>query len=123
LSDINYRFIIAINQILGITTKISWSMDYDLSVEGNTEKLIHLDKQAGAETYLSGPNAKEYMDVKLFEDEGITVEWMDYNRYPEYNQLYPPFEHRVSIIDLIFNEGENAQQFIKSERKAKINEK
>ena len=114
LSDINYRFITAINQILGISTKISWSMDYDMSVMGNTEKLIHLGKQVGANTYLSGPAAREYMDVKLFEDEGITVEWMDYNRYPEYNQLYSPFEQKVSIIDLIFNAGENAKNYMKS---------
>ena len=44
LSDINYRFITAIKKMLGITTKISWSMDYDLYIEGNTEKLIHLYK-------------------------------------------------------------------------------
>jgi WbqC-like protein family len=25
--------------------------------------------------------------------------------YPEYNQLYPPFEHCVIILDLIFIEG------------------
>ena len=89
-------------------------MDYDMSVKGNTEKLIHLYKQAGANTYLSGPTAREYMDVKLFEDEGITVEWMDYNRYPKYNQLYPPFEQKVSIIDLIFNAGKNTINYMKS---------
>ena len=117
LSLLNYRFIIEINKLLNITTRISWSMDYGLSVVGNTEKLIHLCKQAEANIYLSGPSAKNYMDEELFNKEGISVEWMDYNNYPEYRQIYPPFEHKVSIIDLIFNEGENAQQFIKSERK------
>jgi len=34
-------------------------------------------------------------------------------RVSEYNQLFPPFEHGVSI-DLIFNEGENASKFMKS---------
>ncbi len=114
LSDINHRFILAINEILDIKTKISWSMGYDLSIKGNTEKLIHLHKQAGANTYLSGPSAKEYLDLHLFEDEGITVEWMDYNGYPNYKQLYPPFEHMVSVIDLIFNIGENAKNYMKS---------
>ena len=98
-------------------------MDYDLSVVGNTEKLIHLCKQAEANIYLSGPSAKNYMDEELFNKEGISVEWMDYNNYPEYRQIYPPFEHKVSIIDLIFNEGENAQQFIKSERKVQVNDR
>ena len=117
LSLLNYRFIIEINKLLNITTQISWSMDYDLSVVGNTEKLIHLCKQAKTNIYLSGSSAKNYMDEELFNEEGIRVEWIDYSNYPEYRQIYPPFEHKVSIIDLIFNEGENAQQFIKSEKK------
>lgn len=33
---------------------------------------------------------------------------MDYSGYAEYEQLHPPFEHGVSILDLIFNEGDNA---------------
>ena len=41
---------------------------------------------------------------------------MDYSNYPEYNQLYPPFEHGVTILDLIFNEGSNATKFMKSFR-------
>ena len=123
LSLLNYRFIIEINKLLNITTQISWSMDYDLSVVGNTEKLIHLCKQAKTNIYLSGSSAKNYMDEELFNEEGIRVEWIDYSNYPEYRQIYPPFEHKVSIIDLIFNEGENAQQFIKSERKAQINDR
>jgi len=37
-----------------------------------------------------------------------------YSGYAEYNQLHPPFEHGVSILDLIFNEGSNATKFMKS---------
>jgi hypothetical protein len=39
---------------------------------------------------------------------------MDYSGYPEYPQLYPPFVHEVSIIDLIFNTGPNASKYMKS---------
>jgi hypothetical protein len=39
---------------------------------------------------------------------------MDYSGYPEYNQLYPPFEHGVTVLDLIFNEGANARKYMKS---------
>ena len=45
---------------------------------------------------------------------GIGVRWMDYSAYPEYHQLYPPFEHAVSVIDLLFNEGPNAWRYMKS---------
>lgn len=38
---------------------------------------------------------------------------MNYSRYREYQQLHPPFEHGVSILDLIFNEGDNAKSYLK----------
>lgn len=113
LSQINFRFLTAICNLLGIKTKLSWSMDYSL-VEGQTERLIGLCKQAGGTEYVSGPAAKAYMNEGLFEQEGIALRYMDYSGYPEYTQLFPPFEHAVSIIDLIFNQGPNATKFMKS---------
>lgn len=113
LSLINYRFIKAINDVLDIKAKISWSSEYDL-IEGQTEKLLGICKQAGASSYLSGPAAQGYFDVDLAKQEGIEVEWMDYSGYPEYEQLHQPFEHGVTILDLIFNEGPNAKKFMKS---------
>jgi hypothetical protein len=113
LSDINYRFIVAICRILGISTTISWSMDYNL-IGDKTERLIHLCKQAGATDYLSGPSAKAYLNEDLFRNEGIAVSYMNYSCYREYTQLYPPFQSQVSIIDLIFNEGPDATSYMKS---------
>jgi hypothetical protein len=113
LSQINFKFINVINEILGIKTKIRWSSEFDL-VDGKSERLLGICKDCNADVYLSGPAAKCYLDEELFEKEGIKVEWMDYSGYPEYNQLYPPFEHGVTILDLIFNEGNNAPKFMKS---------
>lgn len=113
LSRINYHFITVICNILGINTKLSWSMDYRL-IEGKTARLIDLCQQAGATEYFSGPTAKGYIDEELFKEAGIILRYMDYSGYPEYNQLCPPFEHAVSIIDLIFNEGPNAPQYMLS---------
>ena len=72
-----------------------------------------LCQELGATTYLSGPAAGDYLDVALFTAAGIEVEWMDYRGYPEYTQLFPPFAHGVSIVDLLFNEGGNAPKFMK----------
>ena len=58
--------------------------------------------------YLSGPSAREYLDEQLFRDAGIEVAYMDYAGYPEYPQLYPPFDHAVTVLDLIFNLGPDA---------------
>ena len=51
---------------------------------------------------------------KLAKQENIKVEWMDYSGYKEYEQLNLPFEHGVTILDLIFNQGQNTRSFMKS---------
>jgi hypothetical protein len=113
LSQINYAFIRAICELLGISTTISWSMDYNL-IGDKTERLVDLCKQAGGTHYLSGPAAKAYLEEELFAREGISVSYMDYSGYPEYRQLYPPFEPRVTILDLLFNEGPEAVRYMKT---------
>ena len=113
LSDINFSFINCINTILNIKTELLWSRDLELHGDKN-ERLIQVCKKRNATHYLSGPAAKDYLDVKLFEENGIAVEWMNYSGYKEYEQLLPPFEHGVSILDLIFNTGDDASIYMNS---------
>jgi hypothetical protein len=111
LSAINFRWITAICGILGITTKLSWSMDYTLDntlVEGKTDRLVAICQQAGADTYLSGPAARGYIDPERFRAANVKLVFVDYAGYSEYTQLFPPFDHYVSVLDLIFNEGPDA---------------
>lgn len=111
LCNINYKFILAINELLGIKTKISFDKDYGL-IEGKTERLVDLCQKAGATEYISGPAAKDYIDAALFEKADIKLTWMDYSKYDEYPQLHPPFEHGVSVLDLIFNAGDEAKNYM-----------
>ena len=113
LSQINASFIQAINQILGIETPILWSSQFKVTGD-KSERLLHLCQAVEATNYLSGPAAKDYLDEDLFKTQNIQVSWMDYQNYPIYNQLHSPFQHQVSILDLIFNEGTNAPHFMKS---------
>lgn len=112
LCQVNYKFIYAICDILGIKTRLSFDRDYGL-IEGKTERLIDLVQKAGGTEYLSGPAARDYIVPELFEKAGIKLSWMDYSGYPEYPQLYPPFEHGVSVLDLIFNCGPDAVKYMK----------
>ncbi len=112
ISKINHHFIKSICSFLHIDTKISFSSDYNLLEEGKTEKLVDLCKQLNAKEYFSGPAAKAYMDELLFTNENIKVSYYDYSGYKEYSQLHGDFKHGVSILDLIFNEGGNARNFI-----------
>ena len=113
LSDVNRELLQGLCQILGIETAFTSSSDYDAH-GAKTERLVALCRSASATTYLSGPSARAYMDESLFHDVGIEVQYMDYGGYPEYDQLYPPFEHEVSILDLVVHTGTEARRFLKS---------
>jgi hypothetical protein len=113
LSEINLLFIREVTGYLGIKTKISFSTDYIL--EGDKSgKAMNICLQSGAKEYLTGSAAKAYLDTEAFNKAGIKVTWMDYSGYEEYPQLYPPFTHNVSIIDLIFNTGSNSVNYLNS---------
>ena len=43
---------------------------------------------------------------------GYPVKWKDYSNYPEYPQAHPPFDHGVTILDLLFNVGPEAPRYI-----------
>lgn len=113
LSKINYLFLTEICEILGISTKISWSSEYHLG-EGKTEKVVSICKQANASEYISGPAAKNYIIPSLFADAGIKLTYMDYSNYKEYPQLHGEFVHGVSILDMLFNLGEQTAHYMKS---------
>jgi hypothetical protein len=115
LTEVNFRFIKAICEILEINTRFHFSSDFILEVD-RTERLVSICKTLEATDYYSGPAAKVYMDEKVFQKANVKLNYFDYTNYPEYEQLNSPFEHNVSILDLIFNEGENARQFLKYQK-------
>lgn len=113
LSDINLLFIRKLCCLLGIATKISSCTDYDFGGD-RISRLVGICRQTGANAYLSGPAAKAYLEENLFVAAGIKVEWMNYNDYPIYDQLFPPFEHSVTILDLLFNAGTKHNLYLKT---------
>ena len=115
LSEINMRFITGICGLLGIRTRISQSTDFDV-VEGKTERLLDLCKKVGATHYISGPSARGYLDENLFASEGLSVSYFHYEGYPQYEQHFPPFEHAVSIVDLLVHTGSDARRYVVRER-------
>ncbi len=111
LADFTISLTIAIADFVGITGK-TFLRSSSLNVGGTkTERLINILNQIGADHYISGPSAQDYIDPQLFKENDIQLEYMHYD-YPEYPQLYPPFEPAVSIIDLIFMTGEETLNYI-----------
>lgn len=113
LSELNTHIIRKIStEVFKFKTEFQDSRQFQLS-EKKGDRVIELLKKTQATKYVSGPAAKDYISDEVFIKNGIEIQWMDYSHYQEYHQLYPPFEHAVSIIDLIFNEGPNAKRFLK----------
>ncbi len=113
LTDINHLFLSNICSFLDIKTQFVFSTVFEL-VEDRTQRLIDICQQLEANVYYSGPAAKAYLNEALFQNAGIEIRYMDYSGYQEYGQLYPPFEHGVSIVDLLMNEGKNAKMYLKN---------
>jgi WbqC-like protein family len=112
LSAINRHFLEGICAVLGIPANFSRAEDYR-PTGSSTERVVDLCRKAGADQYVTGPAARAYLDEGLFHDAGIDVVWFDYSGYPEYPQLHPPFDHRVSVLDLIVHTGPAAARYLR----------
>jgi hypothetical protein len=51
--------------------------------------------------------------MAAFEAAGIAVQFADYSGYAEYSQPHGPFEHAVSVLDLLFCTGPRSLEFMK----------
>ncbi len=111
LSELNQIMIKEISKLLGIQTIFCNSTEFEL-VAGKNDKIISIMKQLQADYYLTGPSAKSYLNVSKFAKNNIKVEFMNYPKYPEYPQPWGNFEHKVSILDLLFCVGHDAPGFI-----------
>jgi hypothetical protein len=111
LADFTIQQTIDIARELGIeSTRFLRSSTFP--AEGTkTQRLVSILKHVGANRYFSGPSAKDYIDEALLQANGIALDWMDYN-YPEYPQFHPPFDPRLSILDLLMMTGEEAPRYI-----------
>lgn len=113
ISELDIYLIENIVDFLGLKTKIKIASS--MNIEGQlTERLVEICRSLGADTYLSGPGGKDYMDLKLFEGENIRVIFQDLIS-PTYNQQFMEngFLPGMSIIDLLFNHGEKSINFFK----------
>jgi hypothetical protein len=112
LSELNQFLIKTISQdFLGMKTNFGDSREYHPGGR-KLERLIDLLLKVEAKLYVSGPSAKGYIEENRFKEVGIELVFKDYSGYPEYPQLFPPFEHAVSILDVLFNCGPAAPDFI-----------
>lgn len=111
LADFTIETTIELAREIGIErTQFLRSSSLDCSGT-KTDRLLQILKTVGASHYISGPAAKDYLNVEKLSSESISVEWMAYD-YPEYPQLYAPFDPFVSILDLLMMMGPQTGNYI-----------
>lgn len=111
LVDLNEALTTLICDISGISG-VKFIRASEINVRGqSTELLINICKAVGADTYLSGFGAKQYMDEKAFEQANISLRYYDFE-HPTYHQLWGEFIPNLSIIDLLFNEGDKSLEIL-----------
>jgi hypothetical protein len=112
ISELNININKWIMEKLEIKTQIRLSRHYRVSGT-KADRILSLLTSAGATTYLSGPNAINYIRIEDFKENNIGLEYKMY-QYTEYLQLHSKYEPNVSVVDLLFNCGPEARKYLKS---------
>jgi hypothetical protein len=74
-----------------------------------------LFEKVGADCYLSGPAARSYLDENLLREANIRLEYKEYS-YRPYPQMWGDFVGNVTVLDLLFNTGPRAREYLKDMR-------
>ena len=111
IADFTIETTMALTRELGNNhTRFMRSSELD-GIDGQkTDRLIQILKRVGATHYISGPSAQDYIEAEKFAAANITLEYIQYD-YPEYPQLYSPYDPFVSVLDLLFMVGSDAGQY------------
>ncbi|HTR55144.1 MAG TPA: WbqC family protein [Kofleriaceae bacterium] len=98
--------------VLGLSAKLKLSSELEVAGDAN-ERHIAICKAVGADTYLSGPGGKLYMDLAMYESAGVSVQFQDY-AHPTYRQLFPKLEFipNLAVIDALFNLGPATRELL-----------
>ena len=84
-------------------------------------KVADLCRRMNIDLYLSPKGAADYLSVdrSAFDDRGVDIVLQNYV-HPTYRQQYEPFVSHASCLDLIFNEGSQSLDIIRSGRRSNV---
>ena len=106
LSDVSIDSLMVLKNLLNINTEIilQSEISYDINAKNN-DLVLNICKETRANQYLSGNGARKYMNLDLFIQEDIQVEYQQFN-HPIYNQINSlNFTPNLSGLDMLFNCG------------------
>jgi len=104
LLDLCFETLGILQEALGIDVSLLKASEIGIE-SAKKEKILALCQTLKASHYLTGDASMDYLCQDDFDRLGIVLEMQNY-RHPSYHQRYPGFVPYLSIIDLLFNEGE-----------------
>ena len=96
---------------LGVRTTFRDSREFRAKGD-RVGRIVDIVRATGSATYVTGPAARSYLEEDRFREAGIAIEYKSYTGYPEYSQFFPPFDHFISVLDLLFHVGPDSAQYI-----------
>jgi hypothetical protein len=112
LTDVSVKSTMALARYFELDSNTSFFFSRQLGIVGkSSQRLFDISHNLHAKTYITGHGARNYLDHHLFKNNGIDVEYMNYQCTP-YPQLHGQFIPYVTGLDLIANCGRSGVKFI-----------
>ena len=112
LIEINLDFLEFLFEFFNLEPRPLFSSD--LHIPGkSTDRLVELVQQVGGDRYLTGTGSRAYLEEVKFTEKGIAVAWQKFDP-PDYPQMHGEFISHLSSIDMVFNLGPAAKDFIRT---------
>ena len=114
LLDLNLQII---NYILGefkIKTQIYRESELNIQTT-RTDRIIQICQALKADTYLSGSGGKNYLEEDKFKAAKIELRYQEFVHpvYKQHNAKLNNFLPYMSIVDLIFNQGQASLEYLR----------
>ncbi|QWE16950.1 WbqC family protein [Polynucleobacter sp. AP-Nino-20-G2] len=112
LVDLNRYMLGWFLETLKIQVEVRPASNYQF-VGRKGDLVLDICKQLHAEKFIFGALGRDYADLEVFKREGIETVFQDY-AHPIYSQLHGEFTPNLSVIDLIFNCGDESKDILLS---------
>jgi hypothetical protein len=112
VSEVNIATARLIARLLGITTALSVASELGRVDDQRDRRLVEIVKLLGGDTYLSGAGGRGYVNEAVFSEGGVRLVFQEFHA-PVYPQLFGEFAPNLSTMDLIFNVGPDAIDYLR----------
>ena len=110
LSQLNLKILMFLLRKLKIEKKIIMASEYNFKGT-KSDLVLDMCVSLKATKYIFGSQGINYVDQNKFKEKNVEIFFQDF-KHPKYKQLNGNFLPYMSVIDLLFNEGEKSLEKI-----------